>query len=114
MPHTPPLMRRLMMLGFGVALLLTLFFAVRVTVQAIYWRDPAHHDLPIQGWMPLGYVGRTWNVPREVMIGIAQVSPADTSRRSLEMIARDEGVPLDAFIARIQDGIAAYREAQHD
>ena len=114
MPLNTRRFRWLLAAGFGAALVLTVFFGVRLTVQAIYWADPAHHDLPIQSWMPLGYVGRTWDVPRDAMIEIAGVPANDSSRRSLETIARDEGVPLPELIARIQIGIQAYREAQHD
>ncbi len=114
MPLNTPRFRWLLMAGFGAALVLTLFFGARLTLQAIYWADPAHRDLPIQSWMPLGYVGRTWNVPREAMLEIAGVPASSAARRSLEVIARDEGVPLDELIARIQTGIAAYRETQND
>ncbi|MCB1390831.1 MAG: hypothetical protein KDK12_17080 [Rhodobacteraceae bacterium] len=114
MPQTQRWTRRLIAAGFGVALVLTLYFGARVAIGAFYWSDPAHQDQAIEGWMPLGYVGRSWNVPRDTMIEIAGVDPSGRPRRSLEMIARDEGVPLPTLIARIESGIAQWREQPHD
>ena len=100
--------------AFVVALALTLFFGARFVMGVFYWNDPTHRDQQIEGWMPLGYVGRSWNVPRDTMIEIAGVDPSGRPRRSLEMIARDEGVPLPTLIARIESGIAQWREQPHD
>lgn len=114
MPLTHRRIRWLLTAGFSLALILTLFFSIRLALGAFYWSDPTHRDVMIQGWMPLGYVGRSWSIPREAMIEIAGIPPDSLQRRSLEMIARDEGIPLAELIARIQTGVEAYRETHHD
>lgn len=106
--------RWLLRIGFALALIGTLYFGIRVAMGAFYWSDPAHQDQAIEGWMPLGYVGRSWNVPREVMVEIAGITPEGRPRRSLEMIARDENIPLPVLIERIRTGIAQWREQPHD
>ncbi|MCA0206583.1 MAG: hypothetical protein LCH92_19750 [Proteobacteria bacterium] len=114
MHPTSPKIRWLLRAGFALALVGTLYFGIRVAMGAFYWSDPAHRDQVIEGWMPLGYVGRSWNVPREVMMEIAGITPDGRPRRSLEMIARDENIPLPVLIERIQSGIAQWRERPHD
>ncbi|WP_146195125.1 hypothetical protein [Pararhodobacter marinus] len=112
-PSSRPL-RLLLLTGFGLAVALSLFFAVRLALGAFYWSDPAHRDQAVEGWMPLGYVARSWDVPRAAMQEIAGIDQVPSGRRSLEMIARDEGVPLKTLILRIETGISRYRETAHD
>jgi len=107
-------MRWLLRTGFVLALALTLFFAVRTVVSAVYWSNPANRDQPLQGWMPLGYVARSWDVPREVLGEALSITPDGAPRRNLEMIADQEGVPLNELIARLTTAITTFREASHD
>jgi len=110
MPRTNRLTRWLLRGGFALALLLTLYFGVKLALGAFYWSNPAHQDQALEGWMPLGYVGRSWDVPRDAMMQIAGVDADGRPRRSLEMIAQDQGVPLPTLIDRIQTGITEWRE----
>jgi hypothetical protein len=48
--------------GFALATLVTLFFLVRLAVQAVYWSDPAHRNMVPQPWMTVGYIGRSWGL----------------------------------------------------
>jgi len=114
MPLTPRPLRWLLITAFGAALILTLFFGFRLAMGAFYWSNPAHQDQPIEGWMPLGYVGRSWDIPREALLQITGIPGDSLPRRSLEAIARDTGVPLRVLIARIEAGIAGWREQQDD
>jgi hypothetical protein len=100
--------------GFVLAFALTLVFAVRTTLSAIHWNDPANHDLPIEGWMPLGYVARSWDVPRDVLANAAGVEPGTLPRRNLEAIAEDQGIALPVLIDTLEQAISAHREASHD
>ncbi|MCA2010939.1 hypothetical protein LCM17_05540 [Cereibacter sphaeroides] len=107
-----PITRWLLRGGFVAALLLTLFFGVKLALGAFYWSDPAHQDQALEGWMPLGYVGRSWDVPREAMMQIAGVDPEGRPRRNLEKIAEDQGIPLATLITRIETGITEWRAEQ--
>ena len=114
MPTHSRSMRWLLRGGFLLALALTLFFAVRTVVSAVYWSDPANHDQPMQGWMPLGYVARSWDVPRGVLGEALSFAPDGTPRRNLDMIAAQEGVPLSELIVRLTAAITTFREGHHD
>ena len=52
---------------FVVALSLTSFFLVRTVIFTLHWANPAHQEQTIEGWMPIRYIARSWNVPPEVL-----------------------------------------------
>ena len=113
MPRTSQMSRWLLRGGFLLALALTLFFAVRFTLAVFYWSDPAHHDQAIEGWMPLRFVARSWDVPPEVLVDAAGLPPDLRIRRNLDLIADDQGIPVAALIAQLNAAITAFR-AQSD
>lgn len=96
--------------AFALALLLTIFFAVRTAAFAIYWSDPAHRDHAIRGWMTPGYVAHSWSVPRDLMLEAIGPLP-DVRRPTLNEIAADQNVDLATLVQRIEAAIASYREA---
>ena len=49
--------------AFAVALLLTLWFGGQSIARAIYWADPQHQNQDVAGWMTVGYIARSWQVP---------------------------------------------------
>lgn len=100
--------------GFVLAAALALFFGIRVTVSAFYWNNPDNLDRPIEGWMPLGYVARSWQVPPEVLGAVLGIEQGSMPRRTLDRIARETGVPAEVLIARIAEAIASHRGAADD
>jgi hypothetical protein len=101
---------RVLVSCFVLALLLTLFFLVRMVMFSIYWADPAHRDQSLSGWMTPRYVQMSWHVPPDVIqkaIGL----PDRGGHQSLEQIAESQGVPLDELIAKLEAAIAASRGA---
>mgnify|MGYP000844098775 CR=1 FL=1 len=96
----------------ALTLLAAAGFGVRLGLSWYHWSQPGSHDQPLQGWMPLGYVGRSWQVPPEVLQGIAGVQPGD-GRRTLQSIAEARGIALDTLITEIETAIQLWR-AQGD
>lgn len=107
-------LHRILRTGFVLALALTLLFAVRITLSAVHWNDPENSDAPIEGWMPLGYVARSWDVPRETLADALNIEPGTVARRTLDRIADDQGLPVETLILTLQQAITAHREAGHD
>lgn len=93
--------------GFALALVLTLVFAVRLGLGALHWS--AARDATIEGWMPVGHVARSWDVPRETLAEAIGIDPGSAPRQSLARIAATRGESLEAVIARIEAAIAAAR-----
>lgn len=94
-------------LAFTLALLLTLFFAGRFVAQVIYWSNPDHQNQQVQGWMTVGYIGKSWSLPpREIDLIAGLPAPVKGKPFTLDQIARDRGVPVSEVIAQVEQALA--------
>lgn len=94
-------------LAFVLALGLTLAFATRFVMQVIYWSNPAHQNLQVQGWMTMGYIGRSWGLPARKIEAVAGLPPPVAGQpQTLEQIAQATGQPLAEVIARVEAALA--------
>jgi hypothetical protein len=95
--------------AFLLACALTLFFAMRFTVQTIYWAN--HQDETVQPWMTVGYIARSWDLDGRQIDAIAGLRLAGVKGRPkpLREIARDTGVPVDEVIKDVEAAIAVLR-----
>lgn len=99
--------RRIMIVAFVLAAAATATFGLKLLGSAVYWS--AHKEQPIAGWMTLGMVARSYDVPRSDL-AVAVGLPAGThDRRPLSEIARERGVPEDEVVRAVEDAIAAAR-----
>ncbi|MCH2168666.1 MAG: hypothetical protein MK107_13155 [Oceanicola sp.] len=101
----------LLTLAFIAALALTLWFGGRFTMQAVYWADPRHQQQEIEGWMTLGYIGRSWQVPPPVLADALEAAHALEQRHRYPPLARlsqRSDVPLADLIATLDAAIAAH------
>lgn len=103
---------RLALLIFAAAAMVTLVFALRFALFALHWSDPARRDLHPAGWMTVGYLARSWNVPREALAERLAVTPAPGRPLTLEEIAAARGEPLASYIAQVEAALTALREAR--
>lgn len=99
---------------FVLATVLTLFFGARLLVQAIYWSDPAHQNQQVQGWMTVGYIGRSWHLDaRELDAAAGLPAPQIKGHpQPLSEIAADRGVPVAQVIAEVEAAIVALKAAE--
>ncbi|MCG6116191.1 MAG: hypothetical protein MEQ84_13450 [Mesorhizobium sp.] len=100
---------RVLFLVFLVALSLTGFFLVRTVVFTLHWANPAHQEQTIEGWMPIRYVARSWNVPPEVLTEALELSAADRARVTVAEIAAERSESVEEIAARLRTAIADYR-----
>lgn len=96
----------LLKLAFLVTLALALAFALRLGLGVLYWN--ANQTRPIEPWMPIGYISRSWDVPPEILAQALEVELASLPRQSLERIAALQGVSVTELIARLDSAIAAH------
>lgn len=97
---------------FVLALVLTALLAIRTVQYTLYWR--AHQRAPIERWMTVNYVARSYSVPPGVLweaLGLPE-PPRDTPRRDrhpLGVIAATQGKSFDEVNAALLAAIARYR-----
>lgn len=97
--------------AFVLALGLSVFFAGRLVLRTIYWAQ--HGEMAVQGWMTVGYVGRSWGLdPREIDAIAGLPVPERGQPLTLDQIARDRGVPVAEVIAAVEAAIATLRAAR--
>jgi len=92
--------------AFVAALILALFFAARLTYFMLYWSDPAHRNQPIEDWMTVSYVARSYDVPRDKLAAAIGLAPRPGQRRTLAEIAAERGVGTDALKTELRQAIA--------
>ena len=104
------------LIGFALAAAVTLFFAVRFLVFAIYWANPAHQNEPVAGWMTLGYVEKSWDLPPRSLAGPLKMGAPDKSRgpKSIAEYAEERGVPTAQFVSEVQAAVKTVLETMHD
>ncbi len=104
---------RLALMAFVIALCALGFFGFKSLAATIYWMDPAHQDQPLAGWMTPRYVANSYQLPPEVLGPALFLVKDETPRRiSLDAIAKEQDLTLDALQARIDAAAAAWRESQ--
>lgn len=95
--------------AFLLACAVTLFFAGRLVVYTAYWST--HRELPVEPWMTVGYVARSWGLDPRALDAAAGLPPPEERGRPkpLAEIARDRGVPVAEVIAEVRAAIATLR-----
>ena len=62
-----------LLIAFGLALLVTVFFGVRLVVHAVYWSE--HRDAELSDWMTIGYVAQSYRMERDDFARAMGVEP---------------------------------------
>lgn len=88
--------QRLAVMALLVSALTLAVFGTRFTVRLIYFSDPDHVQQPLEGWMTLGYVARSWEVPRQSLHDWLHLPPDTPRRATIREIADNMGLsPAD-------------------
>ncbi|MDX5351207.1 MAG: hypothetical protein LPJ95_10970 [Paracoccaceae bacterium] len=100
-----PVLTSAFLLACGV----TLFFAGRLVLYTVYWST--HREMPVEPWMTVGYVARSWGLDPFNLGAAAGLPPPETRGRPqpLAEIARARGVPVAQVIAEVEAAVAALR-----
>jgi hypothetical protein len=98
--------------AFLLACAVTLFFAGRFVAFSVYWAT--HQEVPVEPWMTVGYVARSWGLePRALDAAAGTPIPEVKGHpQTLEEIARDRGVPVDEVIADVETAVERMRAAE--
>lgn len=104
------LRRTILILAFVVAATATTLLGARLIASTIYWSR--HQDAPIEAWMTVGMVSRSYDVPRSVVAEAAGLGEGGFDRRPLSEIATGQGIATADLIARLDAAIARHRAAE--
>ena len=100
----------------GVLVAASIFIAIfgfRAVASFVYWSDEAHQFQPIAGWMTPRYVGKSWQVPPEVVSDALDLElSGGAGRTSLEQLAETRGEDVSAVIETLNEAIAAHKAGQ--
>lgn len=104
--------RPLLTAAFLLACLATTAFTVRLAAQAVYWA--VHQDEKVQPWMTVGYIAHSWGLdPRELDALAGLPLPEVKGRpQPLSEIARDQGVPVEDIIFKVEAAISDLRAGE--
>lgn len=100
-------------IGFVLAALVTLFFAVSLVVSALDWRAPGPHHAAVKSWMTIGYVARSWGLkPHDIDVAAGLPGPQGGHPLTLRAIARQRGVPVSQIIQLVEETVTRLKAAQ--
>lgn len=105
---------RVLFIVFLVALSLTVLFFVRTIVFTLHWADPAHQEQAIEGWMPIRYVARSWDVPPEVLVEALDLTAGERPRLTVAEIAAERNESVAEIAASLRTAIVGYRDDLND
>ncbi len=97
------------LLAFGVLIVCL----VDVAGKARHVAHPGNQSRPIEVWMSLRYVERSWDIGKPALFGIIGYdvdTPPDEVPRSVAEVLRESGMTLPEFQARIEDAQHQRRE----
>jgi hypothetical protein len=89
-------------IGFGLAVVLTLFFLLRLVVFAVFWLDPHKERHPIEPWMTPRYISKTYDIPRDDLAAALGLEPGANPKAPLGVLARDLDIPVQDLVDAVQ------------
>ena len=92
----------------ALATLLSLVFAVRFTIGVAYWTS--HQKEPVQSWMTVRYVGKSWGLsPRTINTEAGLPELVRGHPQTFSEIARQRGVPVEEVIHEVEAAVASLK-----
>ncbi len=96
-----------LMSALALALVLTIVFAIRFAMDAVYWSR--HHEQTIRPWMTVGYIGRSWDLKPNKIDEAGGLPKPEHHPLTLAEIARQRGVPVSEVIEQVEAAITSLK-----
>lgn len=94
--------RKILLAGFAIAAVFTVFFVARAVFFAFFWMNAGHEMRPVEPWMTPRYIAHTYKIPREDMQDILHLQPGEHPSEPLEKIAQDRGVDVQDMMKDLE------------
>ncbi|RVU85899.1 hypothetical protein EOL70_00160 [Leucothrix sargassi] len=98
--------------GFVVSLILTVVLSSTMLADAIYFNDPKHKDIKIEGWMTPRYISLSYGLPRNMVFDLLDVTEDTRGRRRADHLAKNIGVSLDELTDMVRAAAVAHRSQE--
>lgn len=102
--------RRVAAVIFLLAIMPSLWFSARTYGSLLLLRSAYEVGSPsvssVRGWMTLGYVSATYNVPADALIARLKLPPATSVNTTLRTLAERAGADRFEYVQRVQRAIA--------
>jgi hypothetical protein len=97
-----------LVLGFCLAIAVTLFFGYRAGRNARQFRrqKDSWRNEPIESWMSVPFVAHSHHTREEVLFQAIHVPPNPRDHRPIRDIARAEKLPSSELVRELQNAIA--------
>ena len=99
---------RLFLIGFLAVSAFTFVILARTVLDTVYFK--AHQDQPIEPWMPIGFIAKSYRVPPEILLDAANIPQDHSIRRQIRRIAAETGVPYEILVQQLMQAIQKERE----
>jgi hypothetical protein len=90
-------------LAFVLTVAITGVSAVRTAQKAAYWRF--HKDEPIHGWMTIGYIAHSYDLPSYVLYQALTLPSQPPDKRPISKIAHAQKKSVDEVIGVLTNAI---------
>ena len=94
--------------AFAVMVVITLALGFRLVFFSVYWAT--HRDLPVEAWMPLGYIAKSHGVPVDRLKQVTGGNVGERDRRPVSEVANESGISEQELIERLEKEIATYKQ----
>jgi hypothetical protein len=98
----------LIVAAFACVLLFTGYEIWRSVTYTMYWQQ--HRDVPIAGWMTIGYISHSYHVPPPVLNEAAGLPPDARDHRPLRAIAKSQNRNVEELIGNLKSAVERERE----
>ena len=104
--------KNLLLVSLTVLTLVVIFwFGFRLLADFLYFNDPRNVDVDLKGWMTPRFIGITYDLPRELVFEVLELSPESARGQRLRFVAEDLGLTLDELTEKVRAAAKVYRAA---
>lgn len=84
--------KKIALVGFGIALTVAVLFSVKLTLSIIYWNDERHINQALEPWMTIGYIARSHGVDLKELAASLPFEVNRGQRKTLEQTAKEQNI----------------------
>ena len=100
--------------GFALFTTVALWFGFTFLADAVYFNDPRHQDQELKGWMTPQYIMMSYELPRDVVIEVLEVSEKPGPGRRMRDVALAQGLTLDELTDKVREAAEEYRDEHEE